>query len=247
MRINRKKDSEVIDKIYAKEIDKNIELLYEDNHIIVCIKPEGVLSQKDITNDIDMLTIIKKYLKDKYNKPGDAYLGLIHRLDRRCEGIMVFGKTSKASSRLSEEMRSHNFHKVYLAICEGVIEGNGKLVNLLSKDNKKAIENKNGKEASLDYEVVNSFKLDDNDFTVVRINLNTGKFNQIRKQMELFKHPLINDFKYGYRLKNYDNSLGLRCVTLGFIHPITKEYMEFVKYKSETYANNVSFKKYMEE
>lgn len=236
----------LIDKIYVKEVNKYIDILYEDNHIIVCTKPEGILSQKDKTNDIDMLTILKQYLKEKYNKPGDVYLGLVHRLDRRVEGVMVFAKTSKAASRLSENIREHNFYKEYIAICSGYFENSGRLVNNLSKEKGKALESENGKEAILDYSVINHFKLNKYDFTVIRIILHTGKYNQIRKQMQIFGHALINDFKYGYRWDNFEDSLGLRCVAIGFTHPTTKEYLEFRMEKSKTYTN-VSWKKYMEE
>ncbi len=205
---------------------KNINILYEDNHLLVVDKPEGMLSQEDITKDEDILTLLKNYLKEKYNKKGEAYLGLVHRLDRRVSGVMVFGKTSKAASRLSECIRNHNFKKTYIAICSGTFQGKGKLTDTISKIDGKSIKSDNGKEAILEYEVINHFKLDSN-FTVVKINLLTGKYNQIRKQMQLLGHPLINDFKYGYRGKNYNDSLGLRCVELGFTHPTTKEYMLF--------------------
>ena len=95
----------------------NLNVLYEDNHVIVVVKPVNILSQSDITNDPDMLTIIKSYLKEKYNKPGNVYVGLIHRLDRPVGGVMVFAKTSKAASRLSDAIRKDEFHKNYLAIC----------------------------------------------------------------------------------------------------------------------------------
>ena len=92
---------------------RGISILYEDNHIIVCIKPEGILSQKDSTEEIDILTILKEYLKETYNKPGNVYLGLVHRLDRRVSGVMVFAKTSKAASRLSSDIRDNNVKKTY--------------------------------------------------------------------------------------------------------------------------------------
>ena len=112
---------------------KNIKIIYEDNHLLVVDKPEGMLSQEDITKDLDILTLLKEYLKEKYNKKGDAYLGLVHRLDRRVSGVMVFGKTSKAASRLSECIRNKTFKKTYVAICSGHFEGSGVL-----KDNLKA-------------------------------------------------------------------------------------------------------------
>ena len=98
----------------------NLEVLYEDNHIIVVVKPFNILSQSDNTKDIDMLTLVKSYIKEKYNKPGNVYLGLIHRLDRPVGGIMVFARTSKAASRLSEQVRNHTFKKTYLAVINGV-------------------------------------------------------------------------------------------------------------------------------
>ena len=129
----------LIDKIYVKEVNKYIDILYEDNHIIVCTKPEGILSQKDKTNDIDMLTIVKQYIKEKYNKPGDVYIGLVHRLDRPVGGIMVFAKTSKAASRLSEEIRNNTFHKTYLAVIEGTMAKEEKLEDYIIKDKNKNI------------------------------------------------------------------------------------------------------------
>ena len=98
----------------------DIDILYEDNHLIVCIKPEGLLSQEDETKDLDILTILKEYIKNEYHKQGNVFLGLVHRLDRRVSGVMVFAKTSKAASRLSEQIRAHTFQKKYYAICCGV-------------------------------------------------------------------------------------------------------------------------------
>lgn len=220
---------------------KNIKIIYEDNHLLVVDKPEGMLSQEDITKDLDILTLLKEYLKEKYNKKGDAYLGLVHRLDRRVSGVMVFGKTSKAASRLSECIRNKTFKKTYVAICSGHFEGSGVLKDNLSKEDGVALSNANGKEAILEYQVINHFKLE-TDFTVAKINLLTGKYNQIRKQMQLLGHPLINDFKYGYRGKNYDDTLGLRCVELAFTHPTTKEYMIF---KAPHVYNNNDWRIYL--
>ena len=99
-----------------------LDILYEDNHVIVVFKPAGILSQADKSGDVDMLTIIKSYLREKYNKPGNVYLGLVHRLDRPVGGVMVFAKTSKAASRLSEQIRNKEFSKMYLAVVDGKIE-----------------------------------------------------------------------------------------------------------------------------
>ena len=105
---------------YVQDMKNNLNILYEDNHIIVVIKPYNILSQSDNTNDLDMLTIIKNYIKEKYNKPGNVYLGLVHRLDRPTGGIMVFAKTSKAASRLSKQIKDDKFIKKYLAVVYGV-------------------------------------------------------------------------------------------------------------------------------
>lgn len=223
-----------------KQISNNVKILYEDNHIIVCIKPEGVLSQEDETKDLDILTIIKNYLKEEYQKPGNVYLGLVHRLDRRVSGVMVFAKTSKAASRLSEQIREHRFQKKYLAICSGHLEGKGCLKDNLQK------ENDNVKEAILNYQVLDYLYLDNKEFTIVDVDLKTGRYNQIRKQFSLINHPLINDFKYDYRGKNYNNHIGLFCVELGFYHPITKEFINFLYQEIKSF-NKDNWKEYFGE
>lgn len=203
-----------------------LEILYEDNHVIVCVKPVGVLSQEDYTKDIDMLTIIKQYIKDTYNKPGNVYLGLVHRLDRMTGGVMVFAKTSKAATRLNDQIRNHVFKKKYYAVVNGVLEGKGHLENYLIKDEKEVksyVGNVNsGKLAILDYDVVNI--VDGN--TLVDVSLKTGRHHQIRVQFSHIKHPLIGDKLYG---DNTNVDLMLYAYSLTFNHPITKEEMTFVK------------------
>lgn len=210
-----------------KKINGNIFVLYEDNHIIVCNKPEGIFSQEDISKKPDMLTIIKKYLKETYNKPGNVFLGLCHRLDCRVNGIMVFAKTSKAAQRLNEDIRNHEFKKIYLAVVCGMVGGEGVLENSLTKSDLKAIVDEDGKECKLIYHAINHFELDDLSYSVLKIDLITGRFNQIRKQLSLFNHPIINDYKYGYQGNNYDDHLGLYGYSISFNHPITKEKMVF--------------------
>ncbi len=204
-----------------------IKILYEDNHLLVVLKPENVLSQEDKSHDDDMLSILKRYLKETYHKEGNVYLGLVHRLDRRVGGVMVFAKTSKCASRLSEDIRNHHFHKSYLALVSGRLEGKKRLVNKLKKDDLLSYEDENGKTSELEYEVINTIDLDGECFSFVKINLLTGRYNQIRSQFSLIHHPLINDFKYGYRGKNYNDSLGLFCYQIIINHPITKEKMIF--------------------
>lgn len=204
----------------------SLEILYEDNHLIVCVKPVGILSQEDHTKDMDMLTLLKHYIKDKYNKPGNVYLGLVHRLDRMTGGVMVFAKTSKAASRLNEQIKNHEFVKKYYALVNGVLNESGHLENYLFKDEdevKSYVGNKNsGKIAILDYQVV---KVYDNN-TLVDISLKTGRHHQIRVQFSHINHPLVGDRLYGNDNKN---NLMLYAYSLSFYHPITKELLEFKK------------------
>lgn len=209
----------------------NLNVIYEDNHIIVVQKYENVLSQKDITNDIDMLTIVKGYIKQKYNKPNEVYLGLVHRLDRRVGGLMVFAKTSKAAARLSLEIRERNISKKYLAIVLGKTKEYNYLEDYIIKEDKVSrivdSEYPNSQKAVLEYHTLQYFTFDDIDFSLIEVNLLTGRYNQIRSQLSCHSNPIINDFKYGYRGKNYNDQLGLWCYELSFKHPTKKEKMNF--------------------
>lgn len=202
----------------------NLNILYEDNHIIVVIKPYNILSQSDNTNDLDMLTIIKNYIKEKYNKPGNVYLGLVHRLDRPTGGIMVFTKTSKAASRLSKQIKDDKFTKKYLAVVHGTFtKKEGTLENYIKKteDNSSIITTKEeGKYAKLDYKVL---KEKDN-LSTLDITLYTGRHHQIRVQFSNINHPLYGDQRYG---KQDRKQLALFAYHLEFYHPITKEKLVF--------------------
>ena len=203
----------------------NLNILYEDNHIIVVVKPYNVLSQGDDTNDKDMLTIIKEYLKEKYNKPGNVYLGLVHRLDRPVGGVMVFAKTSKAASRLSEEVRTNHVHKNYLAIVHGKTLDKEVLIDKISKDektNNSYIDLENGKESILSYTTLYYDK--EKDLSLVDVDLKTGRHHQIRLQMSNRGFPLYGDQRYGLGEKD---QIKLFAYKLKFIHPVTKEEMEF--------------------
>lgn len=214
----------------------NLKIFYEDNHIIVCYKPRGILSQADNTKDLDMLTIIKNYIKEKYNKPGNVYLGLVHRLDRNTDGIMVFAKTSKAASRLSSDIKNDLFHKKYLAVVEGRLEGKAILNDMLYYDEvkKKAfIKNVAGsKKASLEYEALD-YK--DNK-TLLDIKLYTGRHHQIRCELAHLGHPIIGDLKYGSKL-NYGDTYALTAYSLSIIHPTKREEMEFKYIPSDDFYN----------
>ena len=212
----------------------NLKVLFEDNHIIVVEKPVNVPSQGDKTGDIDMLTIIKKYIKEKYNKPGDVYLGLVHRLDRPTGGVMVFARTSKSASRLSEQVRDKKMHKKYLCIVDGKMESQtGSMRDFLLKNEKNNISKvvkegtKNAKEAVLDYEVV---KYNDQiNMSVVKVDLHTGRHHQIRVQFASRGHSLSGDQKYGTRGRG--KQLALWAYSLSFIHPTTKEELTFEYYQ----------------
>jgi len=210
-------------------IDK-VKIIYEDNHVLVVEKPVNVLSQADITNDEDMLSILKEYIKEKYQKPGNVYLGLVHRLDRPVGGVMVFARTSKAASRLSEDIRTRNFKKVYTALVYGKLrEKSETLIHYLLKDENTnmvkvvSASDKNGKEAILDYEVL-GFK---RDMSLVRVNLHTGRPHQIRVQFSEIGHPIIGDQRYGKDLARVGEQIHLWASEITFAHPITKEQMTF--------------------
>ena len=203
----------------------DLEILYEDNHIIVVVKPFNILSQSDDTKDIDMLTLIKSYLKEKYNKPGNVYLGLIHRLDRPTGGIMVFAKTSKAASRLSEQIRLNLFTKKYLAIVSGYFDEKTGVFEdyILKKEDNSSVISNLGKYAKLEYEVLK----EKSNLSLVNILLHTGRHHQIRVQFVSRNHPLYGDQRYG---KSSKKQLALFAYYLSFNHPVTKEKLEFIKY-----------------
>ena len=209
---------------------QNLEVIYEDNHIIVVKKQPNIPSQADKTQDMDMLTLIKEYIKEKYNKPGNVYLGLVHRLDRPVGGVMVFAKTSKAASRLSDQVREKVFKKRYLAVVDGKFESaTGTLEDYLYKDERNNVskvvteEKRNAKFAKLDYEVI---KYDSNlNLSVVKINLHTGRHHQIRVQLSSRNHSIYGDQKYGTR--GQGKQIALWAYELTIQHPITKEEMTF--------------------
>ena len=211
-------------------MNNNLKVIYEDNHIIVVEKIVNIPSQADKTGDEDMLSLIKAYLKEKYNKPGNVYLGLVHRLDRPVGGVMVFAKTSKAAARLSEEVRNKTFQKEYLVICNGKMEKEkDTLVDYLWKDEKKNTSyvvkptKKNAKQAILDYEVLKYDK--EQDLSVLKINLHTGRHHQIRVQLSSRMHAIYGDNKYHGR--GAGTGICLWAYKLTIVHPVTKEQMTF--------------------
>lgn len=201
-----------------------IKILYEDNHLLVVLKPINMPVCSDDSKDLDLLSYLKDYLKKKYNKPGNVYLGLVHRLDRPVSGLMVFAKTSKAASRLSDQIRNNVFIKKYQAVICGKLKGNGIFKDKLLKNVKKnivTVDNR-GKESVLEYNVIDSV----NDLTLVNINLKTGRSHQIRVQFSSRNYPLFGDQKYNKKAV-VGEQIALFSNYLSFFHPVTKEKMVF--------------------
>ena len=217
-----------------------IKILYEDNHIIVVEKPVNILVQADITKDVDMLTLIKKYLKEKYNKPGNVYLGLVHRLDRPVGGVMVLAKTSKAAARLSEMIRNSSFKKTYLAVVCGNLKRSGEFVDNIVNDEFKVSIDASGKLSKLKYQVVASTQ----NLSLVKINLITGRKHQIRAQFAYHGYPLWGDQKYNDNASSGEQ-ISLWAVNIKFKHPVRDEIMNFTslpnleKYPWSLFRNNV--------
>lgn len=206
-----------------------LEVLYEDNHIIVVVKPHNVPSQKDSSNDIDLLTMVKQYIKQKYDKPGNVYVGLVHRLDRPTGGVMVFAKTSKAASRLSQQIRDKVMEKRYFAAVGGSVKNNrDHLTHYLKKNVKNNTVSVVGqtvtdaKIAELDYKVLERI----DKATLVEVELNTGRSHQIRVQLKHIGHPIVSDVKYGSDIGKGRN-LALWAYQLRFEHPTTKVFHTF--------------------
>lgn len=219
-----------------------IRVIYEDNHLLVVEKPVNILSQGDDTNDKDMVNLLKDYIKKKYNKPGNVYIGLIHRLDRPVGGVMVFAKTSKAASRLSEQVRNKTFNKTYLAIIHGNMKsGEDTLKDFLYKNKKTNMvtvvkkNHKDAKEAELDYKILN-FK---ENLSLVQVNLKTGRSHQIRVQFSSRKHPLYGDQRYGKEINKVGQQIALWSNKIELYHPTTKEKMEFTCHTPDKYPWNI--------
>lgn len=206
-----------------------VKIIFEDNHLLVVEKPANMPTQRDSSGDPDLLSYLKNDLKIRYQKPGNVYLGLVHRLDRPVGGVMVFAKTSKAASRLSAQIREGTFAKYYLAIVRGYLSiDHSRLVNYLIKDSVRNIVSvvpksiPGSKEAFLDYQVVGKRE----QLSLLKIALGTGRSHQIRVQLAAIDHPLYGDQKYGPKINQPGEQLALFSSELRFQHPTTKEYLE---------------------
>lgn len=199
-------------------------IIYEDNHLLVVEKPRNMGVQEDNSKDMDLLTSLKLYIKEKYKKSGDVYLGLVHRLDRPVGGVMVFARTSKAASRLSDAVRSRSFDKTYLAVVNGTLDKAGVFEDYLVKNEKlnKSYVDKMGKYAKLSYEVLES----KDNLSLVKIKLDTGRSHQIRVQFSSRGHALWGDQKYNGEAKIHEQ-IALWSCKLKFVHPVKKEMVEF--------------------
>jgi 23S rRNA pseudouridine1911/1915/1917 synthase len=196
-----------------------LKVLYEDNHLIGVFKPAGVLTQGDRSGDINLMDGVKKYLKEKYKKPGNVFLGLLHRLDRNVSGIVLFAKTSKGASRLSEQFRERSVQKIYHAVVvRKPKQKKGDLINYLKKDERKnraLVSNKEkpgfGK-AELYFEVVSS----NDKYSLLKIKLKTGKPHQIRGQLAFLGCPVVGDKKYGAPFALPENYICLCATSISF-------------------------------
>ena len=209
----------------------NLQVLFEDNHIIIVNKRSGDITQGDKTGDKPLSDVVKNYIKTKFNKPGNVYLGVVHRLDRPTSGVIIFARTSKALERLNKMFREKKINKTYWAIVKGCPKKEkDTLINFLKKNpkkNKSSVyqhEISGAKRAVLHYQVIQ--KLDN--YTLLEIDLETGRHHQIRTQLSAIGFPIKGDLKYGFNRSNKDGSIHLHARKIEFIHPVSKEQISLI-------------------
>ena len=209
----------------------NLQILHEDNHLIVVNKRVGDIVQGDKTGDKPLSDVVKEYIKDKYNKPGEVFLGVVHRLDRPTTGIVVFARTSKALTRMNELFSNRETQKTYWCIVKNKpLTSEDKLLHYLKRNEKNNTSKAHLKEvpeskiASLDYKIIKEL----NNYFALEINLYTGRHHQIRAQLSAIGSPIKGDLKYGFDRSNPDGGIHLHARKLVFTHPVTKENMEIL-------------------
>ncbi len=209
----------------------NLQVLHEDNHIIVINKRVGDIVQGDKTGDKPLSEVVKEYIKVKYNKPGEVFLGVVHRLDRPTTGIVVFARTSKALTRMNELFSNRETQKTYWAIVKNKpINTEDKLVHYLKRNEKNNTSKAHLKEvpdsklASLDYKIIATLQ----NYFALEINLHTGRHHQIRAQLAAIESPIKGDLKYGFDRSNPDGGIHLHARKLVFVHPVSKENLEII-------------------
>jgi len=209
----------------------NLQILFEDNHLIIINKRAGDIVQGDKTGDKPLSEIVKSYIKDKYNKPGEVYLGVVHRLDRPTSGIVVFARTSKALTRLNEALKEKKIKKTYWAMVKNPVTSiSGTLVHYLIKNPKNnkstaySSESKGSKKAVLHYKLIK--KLDK--YSLLEIDLETGRHHQIRVQLSKIGLHIKGDLKYGFNRSNKNGGIHLHARGISFLHPVRKERMTFL-------------------
>lgn len=207
------------------------QILYEDNHIIVINKLPSQIVQGDKTGDVPLSDLVKQYIKDKYNKPGEVFLGVVHRLDRPVSGAVIFARTSKALTRLNEMLKKHEIQKTYWAVVKHEPENlAATLENYLWRNeakNKTFVVNENtpnAQKASLSYSVVGK----SDNYCLLEVDLHTGRHHQIRAQLAHMGCPIKGDLKYGAERSNADGSIHLHARKISFIHPVSKENIEIM-------------------
>jgi len=220
-----------------------LEILYEDNHVLGVVKPAGMLSQGDRTGDLSALELARRYIKEKHAKPGNVFLGLVHRLDRPVSGVMVFARTSKAASRLSQSFHDREAEKTYLCVVSGHVEKeSGELTALIVRAHTRSriavTESEKTKAAALEFRVLGRFsgeeargghpraKRDPAAMTLLEVRPSTGRHHQIRLQLSAAGHPVRGDIKYGAVTPLRDKSIALHALRLRVAHPVRDEVIE---------------------
>ncbi len=214
-----------------------LNVIYEDNSIVVVCKPCNVPVAPDSSKDEDLLSMVKQYVKEKYDKPGEAFIGLVHRLDRPAGGLVVFARNSKSAERLSKQVREQEMKRTYYAVVRGCPRNKeGRLENWLLKDastNTVSVvpqSTEGAKKAVLDYKVLQTVTSGDKSLSLVEVHLHTGRAHQIRVQMANLGHPLWGDQRYGFNVNKKGQQLALWAVGLTLMHPIAKDKRTFLCY-----------------